>query len=63
MKELVLFANVNPLSPNECIQVWTSRSCGTINENAWWCIAREHKKTLESLGFKVIIREIITTIY
>lgn len=63
MKEIVITANVNPLSKNVMMPVWTSRTCGTINESEWWRIANEHKKTLESLGYSVQILEKITNVY
>ena len=62
-KEIVLLANVNPLRPNELIPVWTSRYSGTTNEKSSWVTANEHKRTLQSLGYKTAIHEIITTIY
>lgn len=63
MKEIKVFANVNPLDLSTLIPVWTSRTCGSFNENDWWIVAREHKKALESLGYRAEIHEIITTIY
>lgn len=63
MKEIVLFANVNPLRPNELIPVWTSRTLANENEKGKWMKANEHKRTLQSLGYKTAIHEIITTIY
>lgn len=62
MKEIVLFANVNPLEPNTLIRVWSSSSCGSTNEAVWWLIAYQHKETLESKGYKVEIHEKITKI-
>lgn len=62
-KEIILFANVNPLRPNELIPVWTSRTLATTNEKSSWVTANEHKKTLQALGYKTAIHEIITTIY
>lgn len=63
MKEIVLLANVNPLRPNELIPVWTSRTLANVNEKGKWIKANEHKRTLQSLGYKTAIHEIITTIY
>lgn len=63
MKEIVVIANVNPLRKNVKMPVWTSSTCGTINESEWWRIAKEHKKTLESLGYSVQILEKITNVY
>ena len=63
MKELVLFANVNPLTPNVVIPVWSSKTCGSTNETDWLRIAGKKSFELTDKGYKVEIHEIITTIY
>ena len=62
MKELVLFANVNPLEPNKLIKVWSSSYCGSTNEATWWHDAFEYRETLQSKGYKVEIHEKVTKI-
>lgn len=63
MKELVLFANVNPLAPNELIPVWSSKTCSSTNESVWWRLAHEKGFELAAKGYEVEIHEIIRTIY
>ena len=63
MKELVLFANVNPLAPNVVIPVWSSKTCGSTNEADWWRFARHKGVELADKGFRVEIHEITRTIY
>lgn len=63
MKELVLFANVNPLAPNEVIPVWSSKTCGSTNESDWWRLIDQKRVELTDKGYQVEIHEIITTIF
>ena len=62
MKEIKLYANVNPLEPHTMLQVATSQVISSTKIEDWEKVINEKREYLKSLGFRTYL-EYITKDY
>lgn len=63
MVKYQVYSNVNPLEPNVFIEVWSSDTCGSVNQSEQWRLAIEAGHSLISKGYGAYIKETIQNIY